>query len=141
MVRFGWPSLARGPVSGRAALGPTLVENFFRKGVKKLNSKKGCRFEKFSKVGTSRPINGREAWGRITPAHPTGGRCQIFFQVPPESLFANKKKFLTREEAPPAAAKASRPLGGAGPLQCGGASRPLGGRQVPLPLYKSPPAP
>jgi hypothetical protein len=70
-------------------------ENFFKKGVKKLNSKKGCRFGKFpKKIGTSRPINGREAWGRTHPAHPTDGRCQIFFQAPLEGLFVNKKLFL-----------------------------------------------
>jgi hypothetical protein len=40
----------------------------------KLNLKKRCRFEKFSKISTSRPINGREAWGWKPPAYPMSGR-------------------------------------------------------------------
>jgi hypothetical protein len=48
-------------------------QNFLKKELKKLNSKKRCRFKKFPKMGTSRPINGREAWGRTPPAHPTAG--------------------------------------------------------------------
>jgi hypothetical protein len=71
---------------------PNLLE-FFKKRVKKLNSKR-CRFGNFRKMGASRPINGREAWGRRPPAHPTGGRFQNFSQSSPESLFANKKLFL-----------------------------------------------
>jgi hypothetical protein len=72
------------------------VFSFFKKGSKKLNSKKGCRFRKFRKMGTSRPTNGREhgagdlppiqraggsksfsrslPWWQRHPARPTGGR-------------------------------------------------------------------
>jgi hypothetical protein len=71
----------------------------------------------------------------------SGGRCQIFFQTPPEGLFTNKKNFLfvkrplTRPRGHPA-----RPTGG----RCGAYSaeghpaRWAGGR---FPLYKPPPAP
>jgi hypothetical protein len=45
-------------------------------------------------MGTSRQINGREAWGRRPPAHPMGGRSQNISQAPPEGLFTNKKLFL-----------------------------------------------
>jgi hypothetical protein len=45
-------------------------------------------------MGTSRPINGREAWGWRPPAHPTGGMSENFSQAPPEGLFTNKKSFL-----------------------------------------------
>jgi hypothetical protein len=45
-------------------------------------------------MGSSRPLIGREAWGRGPPAHPTGGRFQNFLQAPPEGLFMNKKFFL-----------------------------------------------
>jgi hypothetical protein len=50
---------------------------FFKKGLKKiLNSKKGCRFGKFLKMGTSRPIKGRAAWGRrLPPIQRAGGAC------------------------------------------------------------------
>jgi hypothetical protein len=103
-------------------------------------------------MGTSRPINGREAWGRRPPAHPTGGRSKIFSQVPPEGLFANKKLFLfakkplTRPRRHPA-----RPTGGRSPeghpaLPTGGrfpgrASGPPNVRDVPPPLYKPPATP
>jgi hypothetical protein len=88
-------------------------------------------------MGTSHPINGRKAWRRKPPAHPTGERFQIFSQAPPEGLFANK--ILIREETPDTAAGASRPPNGRevrGPY--GGASCPLGGLEVPQPLYKPP---
>jgi hypothetical protein len=74
-----------------AARGPHA--NFFKKRFKKIKFEKGADLEIFQK-STSRPTNGREAWGRKLPAHPTGGRCQIFFYTPPESLFVNKKLFI-----------------------------------------------
>jgi hypothetical protein len=49
---------------------------------------------KIRKMGTSRPLIGREAWGRGLPAQPAGGRFQKYFEARPESLFANKKSFL-----------------------------------------------
>jgi hypothetical protein len=90
-----------------------LLEEFFKKRVKKIKFEKVCRFENFRKMGASRPINGREAWGRRPPAHPAGRRSQNFSQAPPEGLFANKKLFLfakrplTRPRRHPA-----RPTGG-----------------------------
>jgi hypothetical protein len=94
-------------------------------------------------MGTSHPINGREAWGRAPPAHPTGERRQIFSRGPREGLFANKKISYSRRGPrrgrggiPPA-----QRVEGPRPVDCGGASRPLGGREVPHPLYKPPPAP
>jgi hypothetical protein len=84
-------------------------------------------------MGASRPINGREAWSRRPPAHPTGGRFQNFSQTPSESLFANKNFFLfakrplTRPQRHP-----TRPTGGRFPE--GHPARPTG-------LYKPPPTP
>jgi hypothetical protein len=49
---------------------------------------------KIWKMDTSRPLIGREAFGRGPAAHPAGGRSQINFEAPPEGLFANKKSFL-----------------------------------------------
>jgi hypothetical protein len=59
-------------------------------------------------MGTSRPINRRETWGRIPPARWTGGRCQIFFQSSREGLFVNKFFLFTKRPLP----KTSRPTGG-----------------------------
>jgi hypothetical protein len=85
----------------------------FLKRDKKLNSKKGCRLAKFRKMGTSRPMNGREAWGRAPPAHPTGGRFQNYFQAPLEGLFANKKLFLfTKRPLTRARGHPAHPTGG-----------------------------
>jgi hypothetical protein len=53
-----------------------------------------------SENGTSRPLIGREAWGRGPPAQPAGGMFEKYFEAPPEGLFANKKNF--REEVPEA---------------------------------------
>jgi hypothetical protein len=78
-------------------------------------------------MGASRPINGREAWGWLPPAHPTGGMSQNFSQAPPKGLFANKKLFLfakrpiTRPWRHPA-----RPTGGRFPE--GHPASPTGGR-------------
>jgi hypothetical protein len=91
------------------------AEFFLKKDKKIIKFEKGCRLAKFRKMGTSRPINGQEAWGRGPPAHPTGGRSQNYFQAPPEGLFANKKTFLIREEAPET-------------------SRPPNGQEVPISL-------
>jgi hypothetical protein len=68
--------------------------NFLKKGVKKIKFEKGVPFGNFRKMGASRPINGREAWGRRPPAHPMGGRSENFSQALPEGFFANKKLFL-----------------------------------------------
>jgi hypothetical protein len=64
------------PLTGEAQLNMVFLSDFFKK-VKKIKFEKECRRGKF--LSTSRLINGREVWGRTPPAHPTGGRCQIFF--------------------------------------------------------------
>jgi hypothetical protein len=99
-----------------------LASDFFKKRVKKLNLKKGYRFENFRKMGASRPINEREAWGRRPPAHPTGGRSENFSQAPPEGLFANKKLFLFAKRPlrhstlPSGGRRPARPTGGKFPF-------------------------
>jgi hypothetical protein len=70
-------------------------------------------------MGASRPIIGREAWGRGHPAQPEGGILKKLFPGPPEGPFANKKLFLfangSLREHP------ARPEGGRHP------ARPVGG--------------
>jgi hypothetical protein len=76
---------------------------------------------------TSRPSNGREVPNFFSSPLPrASSRIKNFF------LFARRP--LTRPRGHPAAQQA----GGPGPVQCGGASRQLGGREVPQPLYKPP---
>jgi hypothetical protein len=94
---------------GRTQSLATVARSFFKKGLKKLNSKKGCRIGRFGKMGTSRPLIRREAWGRGPPAHPTGGRFQNFLQAPPKGLFMNKFFFLFAKRP---LRHPARPLGG-----------------------------
>jgi hypothetical protein len=100
-------------------------------------------------MGASRPINGREAWGRRSPVHPTGGGSKNISQALPEGLFTNKKSFLfakrllTRHPAHPRGGRSPEghpalPTGGRLP---GGASCPPNGRDVPPPNYLSPQPP
>jgi hypothetical protein len=68
------------------------------------------------KMGASRPLNGRVAWGRGPPAQPAGG-------MSPEGLFANNffaERSLRGHLAQPK-----------GRMLCLGAFRPLVGREVP----------
>jgi hypothetical protein len=81
---------------------------------------------KIEKMGTSRPLIGREAWGRGPPAHPAGRRFQKFFQAPPEGLFTNNKSFLFVKRS---LRQASRPASGRE------ASSPASGREVPLLIF------
>ncbi|PVH65793.1 hypothetical protein PAHAL_1G078100 [Panicum hallii] len=76
---------------------------FLKKRLKKLNSKKGCRFGKIRKMETSRPSNRREV-EKYFPGPSRGPLCE-------KKLFLFAKRPLTRHP--------------------GGASRPPNGREVP----------
>jgi hypothetical protein len=70
-----------GPLTHTNGNGMGGLGNFLKKRVKKIKFKKGCLFGNFQKMGASCPINGREAWGRRPPAHPTiqrAGGSKIF---------------------------------------------------------------
>jgi hypothetical protein len=80
-------------------------------------------------MGTSRPLIGREAWGRGPPAHPVGGRF-------PKGLFAN---FLFAKRSLTGQAGASRPSKGRDVVLRG--IPPFGRAGRPPRLYKPEPAP